>query len=211
MAEACRQPPNCGDVPLARTDRREKTKRTYSLVSLGCPKNLVDSERMVGLLRSKDYELVDRPEGADFVLINTCGFIQTARDESLEAIREMVRLKERGQTGAVIVAGCLAERDREALLQTCPGIDQLVGVFGREEISIAAERVTGGEGQERSIFRPPPEQPLSDLDRARITPRHVAYLKISEGCDRQCTFCSIPAIRGGYASKPIEQVVAEAE
>jgi len=166
---------------------------------------------MVGLLRLEGFERVDRPEGADFVLVNTCGFIQTARDESLETIREMLQLKERGETGGVIVAGCLAERDREALLQTCPGIDQLVGVFGRDEIASAAERLIGKDSKERSIFRAPPDRPLSDLGRERITPPHVAYLKISEGCDRQCSFCSIPAIRGGYASKPIEEAVAEAE
>lgn len=186
-------------------------KGTYSLITLGCPKNLVDSERMLGLLRQDGYELVDKPEGADFVLVNTCGFIDTARRESLEAIEEMVRLKQQGLVRGVIVAGCLAQRDKRALLRQCPGIDQLVGVFSRDEIARAADRLMGGLCDQRTTFRPAPSRPLPDGGRLRITAQHVAYLKIAEGCDRQCSFCSIPAMRGKYASKPIDQVVAEAE
>lgn len=202
------------------------TKGTCCLVTLGCPKNLVDSERMLGILREDGYELVREPEGADFVLVNTCGFIRSAREESLATIREMVRLKRRGRVGGVIVAGCLAEREKEALLEACPGVDQLVGVFARDEIARAARRLTNRVGEPsrpsrgqagrlvyggRAIFGEAPSPPLSDRDRVRVTARHVAYLKISEGCGRQCTFCSIPGIRGKYASKPIDQVVAEAE
>ncbi len=166
---------------------------------------------MLGLLRSRGYEPVCQPEGADFVVVNTCGFIQSARQESLETIQEMVRLKERGLVGGVIVTGCLAERDREALLEQCPGIDQLVGVFARDEITRAADRLIGGVTDGRTIFRPAPGRPLPDGGRFRVTCRHAAYLKIAEGCDRTCTFCSIPAIRGRYASKPADQIVAEAE
>jgi ribosomal protein S12 methylthiotransferase len=180
-------------------------------VTLGCPKNLVDGERMLGLMRSEGYRVVHRPEGADVVVVNTCGFLQTARQESLETIREMLQLKRQGAVGGVIVAGCLAERDREALLDACPGIDQLVGVFGREEIAEAAHRLFTGQTDRRTIFRPAPQTPLPEGDRARVTRRHSAYLKIAEGCDRHCTFCSIPQIRGRYASKPIDQIVAEAE
>jgi len=187
------------------------TKGAYALISLGCPKNLVDSERMAGLLRLDGYRWVLEPADADFVLINTCGFIGDARAESLEAIREMIELKRRGLIRGVIAAGCLVERDREALLTACPGIDQLVGVFARDEIATAADRLMGGTDQQRSIFRPAPSRPLPDDHRLRITPRHVAYLKIAEGCNRLCSFCTIPKMRGPYRSKSIEDVVSEAE
>jgi ribosomal protein S12 methylthiotransferase len=187
------------------------TKGTYSLVTLGCPKNLVDSERMLGLLKLDGYQLVRQPEGADFVVINTCGFLQAARKESLETIREMIRLKEGGKLRGVIVTGCLVERNKDRLLEECPGIDQIVGVFGRDEITHAADRLIGGLTEQRTVFRPAPAKPLPDSDRLRITPPHVAYLKISEGCDRNCTFCTIPSIRGKHVTKPIEEVVAEAQ
>ncbi|MFH1918373.1 MAG: 30S ribosomal protein S12 methylthiotransferase RimO, partial [Planctomycetota bacterium] len=121
------------------------------------------------------------------------------------------RLKEQGRIGGVLVAGCLAQREKEALLQACPGIDQLVGLFAREEIAKAAERLVGGSNPQRAVFHAAPAAPLPETDRLRVTAPHVAYLKFSEGCDRRCTFCSIPAIRGPYASKPIEEIVAEAE
>ncbi len=183
---------------------------TCCLITLGCPKNLVDSERMLGLLKLDGYQLVREPEGADFVVVNTCGFIHTARQESLQTIREMVKLKKRGKLGGVIVAGCLAERDKLSLLEQCPGIDQLIGLFSREEIARAADRVVGRLTEQRAVFRPAASKPLPDGNRLRITPRHLAYLKISEGCDRLCTFCSIPSIRGKHVSKPLEEVIAEA-
>lgn len=185
--------------------------RTVAVVSLGCPKNLVDSERMLGLLKLQGYRLVREPEGADFVIVNTCGFLEIARQESLETIREMVGLKQRGLVGGVIVTGCLAERDKEGLLEQCPGIDQVVGVFGREAIVQVAGRLASPEPGERSLFRPVAEKALPDGDRLRITLPHLAFLKIAEGCDRLCTFCSIPNMRGHYVSKPIEQAVEEAE
>lgn len=187
------------------------SKGTCCLISLGCPKNLIDSERMLGLLRLAGYELAHQPEGADFVIINTCGFLKCARDEALETIREMARLKRRGLLRGIMVTGCLAERDRESLLQQCPEIDQLVGVFSRDEVVKAAERLLGGLTEQRTLFRPAPSRPLSDAGRLRLTPRHLAFLKISEGCDRLCTFCTIPKIRGKHASKPLEEVVEEAE
>ncbi len=186
-------------------------KGCYAVVSLGCPKALVDSERMLGRLRVEGYRLVEAPEGADFVVVNTCGFLQSARDESLATIRELVDHKRRGRLRGVIVAGCLVERDRETLFEACPGIDQIVGVHGSEEIARAADRLMGGVAEQRTLFRPAASSPPDDRRRLRLTPRHVAYLKISEGCDRLCTFCSIPRMRGGHVSKPIEQVVAEAE
>lgn len=185
-------------------------KGTYAFVSLGCPKNLVDSERMLGLLKLDGYRLVSDPDGADFVIVNTCGFIEQARQESYSAIREMVELKSQGRTRGVIVSGCLAERQKEALLAECPQIDHLVGVFGRDEITKVADRLIGDQFEQRTVFRPAPVQALDDRQRLRITPKHFAYLKISEGCDRLCTFCAIPKMRGKHASKPLERVLAEA-
>lgn len=187
------------------------SKGRYAFVSLGCPKNLVDSERMLGLLQIDGYELVNEPDGADFVVVNTCGFIERARTESFSAIDEMLELKKQGRTKGVIVSGCLAERQKEQLLEERPGIDHLVGVFGREEITRVADRLVGRLEEQRTVFKPAPIRALSDRDRLRITPRHFAYLKISEGCDRLCTFCAIPKMRGKHASKAIEDVVAEAE
>jgi ribosomal protein S12 methylthiotransferase len=186
------------------------SKGSYAFVSLGCPKNLVDSERMLGLLQLDGYRLVHDPVGADFVVVNTCGFIERARDESYGAIREMLELKRAGSIKGVIVSGCLAEREKEALLETCPGIDHLVGVFGREHVTKVADRLIGGLHEQRTVFQPAPSRPLPDTGRLRITPRHFAFLKISEGCDRLCTFCAIPKMRGKHASKPIEEIVTEA-
>ncbi len=189
---------------------RAESKGSYAFVSLGCPKNLVDSERMLGMLQLDGYQLVDQPAGADFAIVNTCGFIEQARQESFAVIDEMLELKRRGDLRGVIVSGCLAERQREQLLEDRPEIDQLVGVFGREEVTKVADRIIGGLEEQRSVFQPAPTHPLPDTSRFRITPKHFAFLKISEGCDRLCTFCAIPKMRGKHATKPIEEVVAEA-
>ncbi len=186
-------------------------KGKYAFVSLGCPKNLVDSERMLGLLRDDGYRLVAEPEDADFVVINTCGFIDNARKESMETIDQMLELKRQGRIRGVIVSGCLAERERDHLLEVRPEIDSLVGVFGRDDITRMAGQLVDGLDEQRTIFRPAPIRALDDSNRLRITPRHFAYLKISEGCDRLCTFCAIPKMRGKHASKPLEDVVREAE
>jgi ribosomal protein S12 methylthiotransferase len=186
-------------------------KGTYAFVSLGCPKNLVDSERMLGLLQLDGYKLVHEPQGADFVVVNTCGFIERAREESFGTIAEMLELKKRGGTRGVIVSGCLAEREKETLLEKCPEVDYIVGVFGREQVTKVADRLIGRLAEQRSVFQPAPSQPFSDRNRLRITPKHFAYLKISEGCDRLCTFCAIPKMRGKHATKAMEEVVAEAQ
>ena len=188
----------------------EQVKGTYSFISLGCPKNLVDSERMLGLLQLDGYELVEDPKGADFAVVNTCGFIEQARDESYAAIDEMLALKKGGDLRGVVVSGCLAERQKEELLNDRPGIDSLVGVFGRDEVTRIADRLIGNLDEQRHVFRPAPIRALNDTERLRITPQHFAYLKISEGCDRLCTFCDIPRMRGKHATKPIEDVLTEA-
>jgi ribosomal protein S12 methylthiotransferase len=201
-----------------------QTGRTFAFISLGCPKNLVDSERMLGKLTQEGYALTPDADGADVVVVNTCGFIEPARQESLGVIREMLDLKRQGRVGAVVVAGCLAERKKDDLLQEVPEVDHIVGVFGREEIAQVLDRTlapgtANGLGlnvrgaavlEQRSLFRPAPARALEDRARLRITPRHYAYLKISEGCDRLCTFCAIPGMRGKHVTKPIEEVVREA-
>jgi len=193
------------------SSRRVAVKGRYAFVSLGCPKNAVDSERMLGLLRADGYDLVADPQGADFVVVNTCGFIDAAREESFGVIDEMLALKRSGAVGGVVVAGCLAERQKEAMLGERPEIDHLVGVFSREEIARVADRLVGRMTEQRTVFRPAGAAPLPDRGRLRVTPRHFAYLKISEGCDRLCTFCAIPKMRGKHVSKPPDEVVAEAE
>src|SRR3954452_17157494 len=135
-----------------------ETPRTFAFVSLGCPKNLVDSERMLGKLAQDGYTLTADADGADVVVVNTCGFIEPARQESLGVIREMLSLKEQGKVGAVVVAGCLAERKKEDLLTEVPGVDHIVGVFGREDITQVVDRSLQHRrrDEQRSLFRPAP-------------------------------------------------------
>jgi ribosomal protein S12 methylthiotransferase len=202
--------PSAPPIEAPQDAAERPSKGTYSFVSLGCPKNLVDSERMLGLLQLDGYQLVNEPAGADFVVVNTCGFIERAREESYATIHEMLELKRKGDIRGVIVSGCLAEREKEKLLETLPQIDHLVGVFGREMVTKVADRLIGGLDEQRTVFQPAPSRPLDDRSRLRITPRHFAFLKISEGCDRLCTFCAIPKMRGKHATKPMEDVIAEA-
>ncbi|MEM6688320.1 MAG: 30S ribosomal protein S12 methylthiotransferase RimO [Planctomycetota bacterium] len=183
----------------------------YAVVSLGCPKNLVDTEQMLGRLDQDGYRMVRDVDEADFVVVNTCGFIDSARSESLGAIDEMLDLKRQGKIRGVVVTGCLVERGQGKLLEERPDIDAMVGVFGRNEILDIVQRMQSGVEEQATVFRPAPIRPLDDSIRSAITPRHFAYLKISEGCDRTCTFCAIPKMRGKHATKPIEQVVDEAK
>jgi ribosomal protein S12 methylthiotransferase len=190
----------------------EAATKTLAFVSLGCPKNTVDSERMLGKLAQEGYALTPDADGADVVVVNTCGFIEPARQESMGVIREMLELKRQGRVGAVVVAGCLAERKKDDLLAEVPEVDHIVGVFGREDIAKVVDRSLQKRlaDEQRSLFRPAPVRALEDTARLRVTPRHYAYLKISEGCDRLCTFCAIPGMRGKHVTKPIEEVVREA-
>ena len=189
----------------------ESNPRTFAFVSLGCPKNLVDSERMLGKLAQDGYALQADTTGADVVVINTCGFIEPARQESLAVIREMLELKKQGKIGAVVVAGCLAERQKDLLLEQVPDVDQIVGVFGREEIvgrSGPCCRATAG-----AAF------PVPTRSRARTggyspAPHHPTSLclheKFPKGVTVFVTFCAIPKMRGKHATKPMEEVIREA-
>jgi ribosomal protein S12 methylthiotransferase len=165
----------------------------------------------LGLLAQDGYRLVPNPQQADLVIVNTCAFLDASREESYGVIREMAELKRSGRLKGLIVSGCLAEREQDAVRDKVPEVDALIGVFGREQVTSVADRLIGGLVEQRTVFRPAPSRPLPDTDRLRVTPRHFAYLKISEGCNRRCTFCAIPKMRGKHATKPMEEVVAEAQ
>jgi ribosomal protein S12 methylthiotransferase len=197
--------------------------QSIAFVSLGCPKNLVDSERMLGLLAADGLTVTSDAAKADAIVINTCGFLEASKTESLGAIREAIEQKTTGRCQRVIVAGCLVQRHKTKLLADVPGVDRLVGVFDREHI-VEAVRGQANPHQEQGHFLGKyhelskraaelgtPTLPFED-DRARLrlTPRHYAYLRISEGCNQGCTFCTIPSIRGPMRSKPPEQILAEA-
>lgn len=183
-----------------------------AFVSLGCAKNLVDSEKMLGQLAEAGCTITAEENEADVIVINTCGFLEAARAEADECIREAVTRKTGGSVRRVVVAGCLPQRDKRLLLERVDGIDALVGVNNRDDIVRA---VLGGGPR---ATRGPTDVYLSDYHpfvqidtaRLRLTPRHYAYLRISEGCDQKCTFCTIPAIRGRMHCKPPQVVLAEA-
>ena len=197
-------------APNPEADESLQERGSYAVISLGCPKNLVDTEQMLGRLDQDGYQMVESVDSADVVVVNTCGFIDSAREESLGAIDEMLALKRQGKIRGVVVTGCLAERQQGKLLEDRPDIDAMVGVFGRNEIVTVMDRLRSGIDEQQQLFRPAAIRPLSDSVRRSVTPQHFAYLKISEGCDRLCTFCAIPKMRGKHYSKPIEQVVDEA-
>ena len=194
-----------------------------AFIALGCVKNLVDSEKMLGQLAEHGCLVGADVDEADVIVVNTCGFLAAARAEAHEHIRQAVAQKRRGRCRRVVVAGCLAQRDKEALLKAIPGIDALVGVNEREKLIEAvrgsgtpAGRKGAPRGKRGRRERPDlflgAEHPRhwTDTARLRLTPRHTAYLRISEGCNQQCTFCTIPAIRGPMYSKPVEVILEEA-
>jgi len=192
--------------------------KTIAFVSLGCPKNLVDSERMLGLLTADGLVITPNAAQADAIIINTCGFLEASKTESMQEIQQAVELKKTGQCQRVIVAGCLVQRHKTKLLADAPGIDRLVGVFDREHI-VQAVRGEPNPADPQGHFLGKYHQLSTELavlnqdDRARLrlTPRHYAYLRMSEGCNQGCAFCTIPSIRGPLHSKPIAQILAEAK
>ena len=185
---------------------------SVAFVSLGCAKNLVDSEKMLGQLAEAGCVITADEADADAVVINTCGFLEASRVEAEKVIREVISQRPRSKRRRVIVAGCLAQRDGTALLDRIDGIDALVGVNNRDDIVRAVvgdARQDPGGATELYLSDYHPFSQL-DMGRLRLTPRHYAYLRISEGCDQKCTFCTIPAIRGPMHCKPPDVVVAEA-
>lgn len=224
---------------------------SVAFVSLGCPKNLVDSEKMLGLLAEDgitpvQYDLAEQGEQVDAIVVNTCGFLEASKDESLGVIHEAIARKNAGQIKRVVVAGCLVQRHRAAMLEWAPGIDAMVGVFDRDKIVEAVRGLTPEKRRNRAkSARDASDQPAywiaanalvaagqrgrdtvgltvngqdgngigyfeDDSARLRLTPRHYAYLRVSEGCNQACAFCTIPSIRGKMRSKPLDKLAAEA-
>jgi ribosomal protein S12 methylthiotransferase len=175
-------------------------------VSLGCPKNLVDTEVMMGILARRGYELTPRADEADVLVVNTCSFIESAQKESVETILEMAEYKKFGAAKKLIVAGCLVERFRREILEQIPEVDAVVGTGEVDRILEAVE------GDLRVLPAEPPAFLYHDLTpRIRTTPLHAAYIKIAEGCDHPCSFCIIPQLRGAFRSRRFESVAREAE
>lgn len=183
--------------------------KTVGFISLGCAKNLVDSEQMLSLLDAAGFRITGEIEHADAVVINTCGFIASAREEAYENIREVGLLKAEGKVGKILVAGCLPEREREQLLTALPEIDALIGCGSFAQIVSAVERALADEAP-FALFGDI-NAPIEEEGRVLTTPEHMAYLKIAEGCDNRCSYCVIPSLRGGFRSRPMEEILAEAE
>ena len=180
---------------------------TFAMISLGCAKNLVNSEQMLYLMSEAGYELVPDPDGADLAIVNTCGFIDAAKTEAIDNILEMAELKKAGKLGGLIVTGCLAERYKDSIQSELPEIDAVLGVGSFGDIVAAANTVC--EGREFSLFGSN-SAAVDEIPRIVSTGPGWAYLRIAEGCNNFCAFCAIPYIRGRYRSRKIENVVEEA-
>ena len=178
-------------------------------ISLGCDKNLVDSEVMLGLLDSKGYQIVDDETEADIIVINTCCFIHDAKEESIQTILEMAELKTEGKLKALIVTGCLAQRYQQEIIDEIPEVDAVLGTTSYDKIVEAIEEALAGNGH--VTMESIDALPLVDTKRLVTTGGHFAYLKIAEGCDKHCTYCIIPKLRGNFRSVPMERLIKEAE
>jgi ribosomal protein S12 methylthiotransferase len=213
---SCGLPPK-KSLPLAQGPR-------VGLVSLGCPKNLVDSEVMLGKI-ARGATVVSALEDADVVVVNTCAFVEAAKQESIDTILEMTELKRQGKLQGVIVTGCLAQRYPQELKKELVGVDAIVGVTAEDEVAGLVAKVDtrlkklpmAGGGAARAKAAAPkvvvrdPSRPFgAEVGRLRLTPRHYAYLRVAEGCDHACTFCAIPSFRGRFRSKPGDAILEEA-
>ena len=179
-----------------------------SFISLGCAKNLVNTEQMMALCRDAGHTLQTENAGADVVVINTCGFIDSAKEEAIDTILSVAALKAQGLVGKILVTGCLTQRYQQEILDELPEVDGIMGTGSYGEIVPALEEVVSGGTPRRfgDIHGM-----IDELDRVLTTPKHFAYLRIAEGCDNRCSFCVIPALRGKYRSRRMEDVLAEAE
>ncbi len=182
-----------------------------SLISLGCPRTLVDSELYLGRLKQVGYRIADSVETSDVVIINTCSFIQESIKESIDTVLQAVELKKQGKLKAVIVAGCLVQRFKQDLIKELPDVDGFVGVDGFGDVDAVVQRALAGDHPES--LRPHPHVPHRGhrVARAPLTPSHYAYLKVSEGCLKGCSFCVIPKIKGPLSSRPMDAVLEEAK
>ena len=182
--------------------------RQVLFISLGCDKNRVDSERMLGQLTCEGFEIVQEEEEADIIIVNTCCFIDSAKEESINTILDMAEYRREGRCRTLIVAGCMAERYKEEIFQEIPEVDAIVGTNSYDRIR---EAILEAEAGNRPSFMAPPETAISEEPpRVLTTGGFFAYLKIAEGCDRHCTYCVIPSLRGPYRSVPMEELLKEA-
>ena len=177
---------------------------TIGMISLGCAKNQVNAEQMLYLLRQAGYEILPDPDGAELVIINTCGFIDSAKEEAIDHILAMGALKQEGRVGKILVTGCLAQRYQEEIVNEMPEVDGVLGTGSYYDIVHAAKEILDGKKYERFA-------PLNEPGRILTTPEQYAYLKIAEGCDNYCAFCIIPKLRGHYRSRKMEELIAEAK
>lgn len=178
-------------------------------ISLGCDKNLVDSEVMLGLLDAKGYQIVDDETQADIIVINTCCFVHDAKEESIQTTLEMAEYKTEGRLKALIVTGCLAQRYRQEIIDEIPEVDAVLGTTAYDKIVEAVEEALAGAGHVE--LENVNALPLVDTKRLVTTGGHYAYMKIAEGCDKHCTYCIIPKLRGNYRSVPMERLIQEAK
>ena len=179
-----------------------------AFISLGCAKNLVNTEQMMALCRNAGHTLLEEPAGADAVVINTCGFIDSAKEEAIDTILSVAELKSAGQVGKILVTGCLTQRYRQEILDELPEVDGIMGTGSYGEIVPAlAEMMAGGTPRRFADIH----GMIDEFDRVLTTPGHYAYLRIAEGCDNRCAYCVIPSLRGRYRSRRMEDVLAEAK
>ena len=181
------------------------TRPTVGMVSLGCAKNLVDSENMLGMLRDRGYEIVNDPAQAEIIFVNTCGFIESAKQESIDAIFEMAEYKKTGRLKKLFVTGCLAQRYADALASEMPEVDGFMGVADYARLYDMLDEAMAGK---RPIYMNDGER-FFNSGRVLTSAPYSAYVKISDGCNNRCTYCAIPLIRGNYASRPFDDIVAE--
>lgn len=186
-------------------EKNRTSPRTVGMVSLGCAKNRVDSENMLGMLRDRGYEIVSDPAEAEIIFVNTCGFIEAAKEESIETIFEMARYKQTGRLKQLFVTGCLAQRYAGALAEEMPEVDGFMGVADYARLYDMMDAADRGE---RPVYMEDGAR-FFNSGRVLTTAPWSAYVKISDGCDNRCTYCAIPLIRGGYASRPFDDIVDE--
>ncbi len=183
--------------------------QSIGMVSLGCAKNQVDAEQMLFLLQQAGYNILPEPAGADVVIVNTCGFIESAKTEAIDNILAMAQLKAEGSVGKILVTGCLAQRYQEEILKELPEVDGVLGTGSYYDVvSAVRQLLDGAEGIEEYGDI---QAPVQECGRILTTPKHYAYLKIAEGCDNHCAFCIIPTLRGKYRSRPMDKLIEEAK
>lgn len=195
-------------IHLFDSDNKERNRLKVSFISLGCAKNLVNCEQMMALVRDSGHTLCKDGSQADVMVINTCGFIDSAKSEAIDHILQAAQLKAEGKIKKILVSGCLSQRYGEQILEELPEVDGVLGCGSYIDIVDALEEVMAGKTPR---FFGDIDAPVDEGDRILITPDYTAYLRIAEGCDNHCAYCVIPSLRGKYRSRPMENIVAEAE